>query len=468
MEFQLRDYQVDAVRAGVEFMLDPRRKNGIMILPTGSGKSLVISGIAKELNTPVLVLQPSREILEQNLAKFHSYGIRPGIYSASMGRKSIAPITLAMIGSIAGNKNRVSKAALFDEFDHILIDECSLVNPKKGLYRNFLDELGDRVVLGLDATPYRLSSDSFGTILKFLTRTRPRVFQEVVYWVQNKTLFDQGYLAKLEYHKVGGFDRHAVKANSTGADFDERALQLHFFQIGFQDKIVKVVNRLMERGRKNALVFCRFIREAQYVAEQILGACLVTADTPKEERAVIISEFRNGGIKVLVNVGVLTVGADFPELESVVLARPTKSLRLYYQMVGRCVRPHPDKEAAWVIDMCGLTDEFGPVESLMLYVEGETKWAVWGKPGGEEERQLTNVYLNDAGGNRCKRCGQVILFWARHLVTNNAAPMQRPANGHKPNIAIRTIENKTKYEIVGAGEPDAEYINHYIVCGKQT
>lgn len=376
MEFQLRPYQADAVRAGVEFMLDSRRKNGIMILPTGSGKSLVISGIASQLDSPVLVLQPSREILEQNLAKFHSYGIRPGVYSASMNRKSIANVTLAMIGSIAGNKKRASKAHLFEEFDHILIDECSLVNPKQGMYRNFLEELGDRVVLGLDATPYRLSSDSFGTILKFLTRTRPRVFQEVVYWVQNKDLFDQGYLAKLEYHKVNGFDRHAVKTNSTGADFDERALQLFFNKIGFQDKIVEVVQRLLARERKNVLVFTRFVREAQYVANQIPGACLVTAETPKEERAAIISEFRKGRIRVLVNVGVLTVGADFPSLETVVLARPTKSLRLYYQMVGRAIRPDPNKESAWVVDMVGLTDEFGKIEDLMLYVEGEVKWAV--------------------------------------------------------------------------------------------
>lgn len=466
MTYVLRDYQEAAAQSTADFLMDGRRnKHGLIVVPTGAGKSLILAQAALRLDGPCLIFQPSKEILEQNLAKFQSYGYRPAVYSASMGRKTIGDLTLLTIGSV---KN---KGHLFEDFPYVLIDEADLCGAKKGMYKNFFDSLPAVRMAGYTATPYRLTSDGFGSILKFLTRTRPRIFSEIIYYVQNKELFDQGYLAKLEYHKVSGFDRHAVKSNSTGADFDERALQLHFFKIGFQEKIVKVVTRLIERGRKNALVFCRFVKEAEFVAEQIPGAALVAAETHKAERAAIIDEFRKGRIKVLVNVGVLTVGADFPELETVVLARPTKSLRLYYQMVGRAIRPHSDKETAWVVDMCGLTDEFGHIEDLMLYCEGDVKWSVYGKPGGQEEKQLTQVYLNDKGGNRCKQCGQAIGFWMRHEVTGNSAGLCRPPAGVQPNITLRkNLEGKTVYAIPRSGDPDfgqVEFIMHRVICGKQ-
>lgn len=469
MSYVLRDMQVSAIERCVDFFLNGKPgRNAIAVAPTSFGKSLLISNVAAQLDAPVLVFQPSKEILEQNLRKFHDYGVRPSVYSASMGRKTVGEVTLATIGSVAGNKKRGSKAHLFQDFPYVIIDEADLCGAKQGQYKSFFEEMGDVKLLGVTATPFRQHSDSFGTQAKFLTRTRPRIFHDVCHYTQVSEMVEQGYWARLEYHHVKGFDRHAVKANSTGADFDDRALQLHFWEIGFQDKIVKVAERLKTNNRRNALIFTRFVKEAVYVASKVDDLAVVTAETSVEERAAIAREFRAGRIWGVINVGVFTSGFDYPELETVVVARPTKSLRLWYQICGRGVRIHPDKESCWIVDMVGLTGEFGKVEDLALYCEGESKWAFFGKPGGVEERQLTNIYLNDAGANRCKRCGQVILFWARHLITNNAAPMQRPANGQKPTIAIRMIENKTKYEIVGAEDPAAEYINHYIVCGKQT
>lgn len=469
MTYILREMQQQAVDRCVDFFLNGKpKRNAIAVCPTSFGKSLLISNVVAQLDAPALVFQPSKEILEQNLSKFHSYGYRPSVFSASMGRKVIGDVTLATIGSVAGNKKRGSKSHLFQDFPYVIVDEADLAGAKRGQYRDFFEELGDVKILGVTATPFRQHSDSFGTQAKFLTRTRPRIFHDVCHYTQVSEMVEQGYWAPLEYHHVKGFDRHAVKTNSTGADFDERALQLHFFEIGFQDKIVKVIERLKANNRRNALIFTRFVKEAVYVANKVSDLAVVTADTSTEERAAIAKEFRAGRIWGVINVGVFTTGFDYPELETVVVARPTKSLRLWYQICGRGVRIHPEKESCWIVDMVGLVGEFGKVENLRLYCEGESRWSFWGKPGDVEERQLTNCYLNDAGANRCKRCGQVILFWARHLITNNAAPMQRPANGHRPNIAIRTLENKTKYEIVGPDSSEATHINHYIVCGKQT
>lgn len=453
MEIQLRQYQVEAIQAGVDFLRGSQKGHGLIVAPTGCGKSIIIANIARELDAPVLVLQPSREILQQNAEKFEHYGYKVGVYSASAGRKHIKDVTLAMIGSI------VRKPHLFEDFPYILVDECDLVNAKQGMYKEFFDSLGNVRILGTTATPYRLSSDVNGSILKFLTRTRPRVFANLLYYIQTADLFAEGYLSPLEYHKVKAFDRHAVKANSTGADFDERALQLHFFKTNFQDKVVKVVDRLMERGRKNALVFTRFVPEAEYIASKT-GAVVVTAETPKAEREAIGNEFKAGRIRVVCNVGIYTTGFDHPALETVVLARPTRSLRLYYQMVGRAARPFPTKDSAWIVDMVGLADEFGRLEDLKIVDGGNGKWFI-----ENTERVLTNVYFSASSSSRCNQCGSDSFFWMRHIETNNAAPLCRPPEGVEANIALtRNAQGKTVYRVVPVTDPSAEFINHHLVC----
>ena len=191
--FKLRDYQQKASDSAVSFFNNKAKKtNAIMVLPTGSGKSLIIADIAHRLNDYVLIFCPSREIVEQNFKKLCSYGILDcSIYSASFNSKEISRITFATIGSVKAHPE------LFTHFKNIIVDECHLVNPKEGMYKDFFDAVKCKV-LGLTATPYRLSSSrNFGSMLKFITRTKPHVFSEVIYHVQVSTLLDMGYLAKL-------------------------------------------------------------------------------------------------------------------------------------------------------------------------------------------------------------------------------------------------------------------------------
>src|ERR1035437_10160097 len=171
MKYQLRDYQTESVIKGVDFLTNTRRENGIEILPTGSGKSLIIAGIVQQLKEPCIIFQPTKEILEQNFQKFVSYGYNPAIYSASVGRREVGKITLATIGSI------IRKPEMFNHVKYIIQDECDLCNSKGGMYHDFYKAMPDVKILGLTATPYRLVTDGFGgSILKFITRTRPRVF----------------------------------------------------------------------------------------------------------------------------------------------------------------------------------------------------------------------------------------------------------------------------------------------------
>lgn len=390
MKYQLRDYQQQASDAAVSFFNDKKKKtNAIMVLPTGSGKSLIIADIAARLDGHTLVFQPSKEILEQNFKKLLSYGILDcSIYSASFNSKEISRITFATIGSVKIHPE------LFTHFKNIIVDECHLVNPREGMYKNFFETVKCKV-LGLTATPYRLSSSrNFGSMLKFITRTKPHVFYEVIYHVQVATLLDMGYLAKLNYYSMNplGWNELNLKVNTTGADYTDKSVQQEYERIDFYGYLVHIVQRLMNPKvggkRKGILVFTRFLKEAERLTKSIPGCAIVSGDTPKGERKRILEEFKAGDIPVVANVGVLTTGFDYPELDTVVMARPTMSLAMWYQIVGRAIRPHPSKAAAWIVDLCGNIKRFGKVEDLHLHNSGNNKWAVYSKG-----RQLTNVWF---------------------------------------------------------------------------
>lgn len=355
-----------------------------------SGKSLVIADIASRLEGPLLVFQPSKEILQQNFAKLQSYGIFDcGCYSASVGCKDINRITFATIGSVM---NHMSD---FDCFKNIIIDECHYVNSKSGQYKQFI-EAKNRQVVGLTATPYRLDRSEGGSILKFLTRVRPRMFSKVIYCCQIGELLSKGYLADLHYYDLTELDLRRVRSNSTGADYDERSLLAEYERCGFYDKlsntVVKVLQPKSGIPRRGVLVFTAFTKEARQLVDKLqslrINAAIVTGETPKKEREAILEGFKRREIKVVANVGVLTTGFDYPALDTVVLARPTKSLGLYYQMVGRAIRPFEGKDG-WIVDLSGNYSRFGNVADLFISrPPGTTKWAVYSRG-----TQLTNVVL---------------------------------------------------------------------------
>lgn len=387
--YKLRDYQQQASDASVSFFKNDKiQSNALIVLPTGSGKSLVIADIASRLDSHLLVFQPSKEILEQNFDKLCSYGILDcSIFSASCGSKEISRITFATIGSVINKKEK------FAHFKYIIVDECHLCNPNEGMYRDFFKSLPNVKILGLTATPYRLHSNSFGSELRFLTRTRPKVFDNLLCYVQVKHLCDLGFLSKLEYYKFDCIDSSRLEKNSTGADYTDKSVRQEYDLMSFESQLLSFVQRLLYRSkvpRKGILVFTRFVKEAEQLIDCLpcgVGV-VITGETPKGERERILREFKEGVIKVVANVGVLTTGFDYPELDTIVLARPTMSLSLYYQMIGRAIRPHKDKQSGWVVDLCGNIDRFGKVEDLTITSDKPNLWYV-----RNGKRQLTNVIL---------------------------------------------------------------------------
>lgn len=383
--YKLRPYQQEASDAAVAFFESSTKINAIEVLPTGSGKSLIIADIASRLQGNTLVFQPSKEILQQNFAKLCSYGILDcAIYSASFNSKRISRITFATIGSVIRHVDQ------FKHFNNIIIDECHNVNAKDGMYEKFIRETECKV-LGLTATPYRLSTSSFGAMLKFITRTRPRIFTKVIYQVQIKTLLSMGFLADLDYWYLPApqWNERNLMSNSTGADYTDKSVLAEYHRVDFYGWLVSIVKRLLTpkgRKRNGILVFTRFLHEAERLMRDIEGCVMVSGETAKSEREDILEEFKRGNIKVVVNVGVLTTGFDYPELDTIVMARPTKSLSLWYQIVGRAIRPSPKKDKGWIVDLCGNLNRFGKVHELELKESKPNMWEVT-----SNGRQLTNT-----------------------------------------------------------------------------
>lgn len=378
MAFKLRPYQLESVQKGVDYLNGPRNKNALLVLPTGSGKSIVIANILNPLESKTLVLQPSKEILEQNYEKYTKYG-KASIYSASVGEKRIDKVTFCTIGSI------INKKHLFKGLQNIIIDECHLVNSEKGMYQEFISYFPNVKVLGLTATPYRLSQTSEGYQLTFLTRSSPKIFKDILYYVQNSVLFNAGYLANLEYFSFDIIDRSKLELNSSGTDFTQQSLKRYYKAIDMPSRITKYASQILSK-KPNLLIFCALISEAKEVVRRVPGSFLLTGDTKKEERERILSKFKKGIIKCVVNVGVLTTGFDYPSLESVLIARSTMSLSLYYQIVGRVMRIASGKKNAWVVDMGGNINLFGRIETMEIKKDQEGRYAIWNKG-----KQLTNI-----------------------------------------------------------------------------
>lgn len=365
--YTLRSYQKEAVDKGVEFMMGKEKKGGLLVVPTAGGKSLVIASIAQRLPGKTLVLQPSKEILEQNLKKANDFGFKDiGVFSASAGRKDLGKLTFATIGSI------INKKELFVEFTNLLIDESHGVNSKGGMYEEFISFFGGKC-LGLTATPYRLHSyndlrtGERAVVAKFLTRTRPNIFTTILQVTQVQELYAQGFLCPIKYEFNSHYNQKKIKLNSTGADFDQEDLEKYNEEVG----VIKIVSDNIKGNKsKHVLVFSSSVKEAELLTQDLLDygikAATVSAKTPKVDRENILEDFKKGVIKVVTNVGTMTTGYDFPELDCIILARPTQSVALYYQIMGRGLRIAPGKNFVRIVDVCGNVTKFGRIETFEI------------------------------------------------------------------------------------------------------
>lgn len=418
--YKLRDYQEEAVTKAVH-ALKHYNKPFIVQAATGAGKSLIIAEICHRLDEPVLILQPNKEILEQNYNKLKSYGVTDiSMYSASMNSKEISKFTYAMIGSI------YKKPELFKHFKYVIIDECHGVNPKQleTMYSSFLAAIKCKNVCGLTATPYRIQQAYtwidgqlwYVANLKMINRIGREMqkgvyntfWKNIVYKIETADLIERGYLVPIKYYQetVTDDEMAELQVNSTGADFTDESLEKFWGQKRLR-RIAQAVE-YSEANHERTLVFCSSIRQAENAKKLIealgIHCAIVTGKTPKKEREAIVDQYRSGDLKHLLNVGVFTTGFDAPNLDCIVLARPTMSLALYYQMVGRGVRLDPDRpeKVLHVYDLVGVVERLGRVETIRIEkekAEGFSPDCVMSEIGRMDNHEIFKYFVKNKPKN---------------------------------------------------------------------
>ncbi len=361
----LREYQQRTIDQLYAWFEAGGRGNPCLVLPTGSGKSHIVAALCKDAlqnwpETRVLMLTHVKELIEQNAEKMRQHwpGAPMGIYSASIGRRDLGePITFAGIQSVR------SKARELGHIELVIIDECHLVNHKdEGGYRGLLEQLkainpAIRVV-GLTATPYRLGHG--------LITDKPALFDALIEPISIEELIFKGYLSTLR-SKVTKAKLDTTGVHKRGGEFIESELQA---AVDTDDKNQAVVQEVMALAgdRKAWLFFCAGVKHAEHIAEALrqqgVTAACVTGDTPKKQRDEMIADFKAGRLRALTNANVLTTGFDYPDIDLVVMLRPTMSASLYVQMAGRGMRVKSHTDHCLVLDFAGVVATHGPITNV--------------------------------------------------------------------------------------------------------
>ena len=382
MTYTLRPYQQEAVDAAIKSI--SKWRPALIVAPTWAWKSLIIAGLLDKLQWHTIIFQPSKEILEQNYEKFVScYGDSDvAIFSASAGSKEVAKITFATIWSV---KN---KPELFTHFNNILIDEAHGLNASWWMYKDFIKMVWTRNIIGLTATPYRMHTSMNGATIKILTRTRPRVFSEISYVIWMDYMLDNGYLIKPSYHRVPWFDSSRLRSNSNWSEYSDASVREYFQDIRFDNSMLDIVKRLVNKWRKGILVFTYSVEDAHFIKEQLWDiACVITGTDKKKDREEKVRMFKSWEYIVALNFGTMTTWFDYPALDTVVVWRPTKSVALWTQMIWRVLRQYPNKDW-WVVDMCDNVLRMWKVEEYKLVDPG---W--WKRYLHNWQRMLTWVLI---------------------------------------------------------------------------
>lgn len=354
----LRPYQSEAVsRVVAHFRASS--EPAVVVLPTGSGKSLVIAELARLARGRVLVLAHVRELVEQNHAKYQAYGLTADIFSAGLKRKEAGrQVVFGSVQSVVRSPERFRDA----NFTLLVIDECHRVSPDENAsYRQVINHLRAQnpalKVLGLTATPYRLGQ---GFIYHrhyhgMVRGDNACFFRDCVFEQPLRLMVKQGYLAAPERRDmaVERYDFAALSPADSGY-FSDNALNR---VVAANRATPGIVTDIIEQAqtRQGVMIFAATVAHA----EEVLGylpeheAALITGATEANERTARIAAFKAREIKYLVNVAVLTTGFDAPHVDVIAILRPTESASLYQQIIGRGLRLSPDKRDCLILDYAG-------------------------------------------------------------------------------------------------------------------
>ncbi len=358
--YTLRTYQQEAVDRTLNYFRK-RRDPAVIVLPTGAGKSLVIAELAKIAIGRVLVLAHVKELVEQNHLKYESYGLHAGIYSAGLNQKdSEQKVIFGSIQSVAKAKN-----AFFKDFTLVVIDECHRVGLEPdSQYAKVITQLklnNPRIcILGLTATPYRLG---LGWIYNYALRgelktQEQRFFKHCIYDLPLEYMISNQYLTppvQLDI-PVTSYDFSELIEGGNAYTMAQLEEALHQ-QRRLTPLIIKNIIDITESDqRQGVMIFSSTVKHAQEIMNHLPPgqARLVVGTTELSERDQIVHDFKQKAFKYLVNVSVLTTGFDAAHVDVIAILRPTESISLYQQIVGRGLRLDTDKKDCLVLDYTGM------------------------------------------------------------------------------------------------------------------
>lgn len=389
MSYELRLYQQKAVDDMLS-ELQHYTRPFIINLHQGGGKSWIIAEVAKQVGK-CLVLCMSKELVEQDAEKIRAVGADCSIYSASCGEKIISDITVATIGSI----RKVPQYC--NGFELIIIDEADQFpcDNKNSMYAKFFSQVRKKVV-GLTGTAFR-TAYSYTRMRNgdVIQTTHIKALDQFKFWgkvineVSYQELLEQGYLAPIQY-SIDDVDRSMLVENSTGLDYTEESLAE--YGLTNRQRVVECINGALNVWKcKRVLVAVPNIEEATAIAS-MCGGATVHSKMNKRERERIVNDFKAGKIKVVVQVLVLNIGFDLPALDCIIFARPSKSLRIWAQTVGRGIRIDPEdpEKICRCIDMGGMLKLYGRIEDVK--VKGGV---VYGTYGSISDKALNRINISE-------------------------------------------------------------------------
>jgi len=362
---ELRAYQTEAINAIYDYF-QKNTGNPLVVMPTGTGKSVVIAEFLRgALNTwsdtRVIVLTHVRELIQQNFnAMLRSWPEAPaGIYSAGLNRRDLdQQIVFAGIQSIYKRAYEVQRC------DLVLIDEAHLLGTgDTGMYRTFLKQLREinpeLKVIGFTATPYRMDQG-------LLCGGEGAIFTDIAYDVPILKMVEQGYLSPL-IPKATKTRLNVKGVHTRGGEFIAKELEdaVNIDEVN-RAAVAELVSAGEDRG--SWLIFCCGVSHAKAIRDVVrehgISCEMVSGETPAPERDRVLRGFKDGSIRCVTNMNVLTTGFDAPGVDMIGMLRPTKSQSLYVQMLGRGTRIAEGKDDCIVLDFATNTHRHGPVDTI--------------------------------------------------------------------------------------------------------
>jgi superfamily II DNA or RNA helicase len=366
-------------------------------LATGGGKTVIAAAVVNDAvttNKPVLFLVHRRELVQQASHKLYDVGLDHGIIAADFPARPDSPVQVASISTLHRRAVRSSAMAM-PEAELLVVDEAHHAPART--WARIIKSYPNAVVLGLTATPCRADGRGLGTM-----------FEALIDCPSIRELIELGYLVPTRVFAPTKPDLEGIR--TVAGDFDEEQLEQRLDRPVLVGDIVTHWHRLAAGLR--TVVFAISRAHAVHLRDEFarsgVVASYIDGDTPMQERDRILDHLNRGSVEVLVNVGVLTEGWDQPGVQCVVLARPTKSVGLYRQIVGRGLRPAPGKDHLLVLDHAGATHMHGPVETDVI-------WTL-----SDKERARPAPAAGGSGAARrlvdCPECSMV--FWQAQACPN--------------------------------------------------